>query len=382
LSLRLLIDADEFWPAAAADIARARERVYVQALTFEADTAGGGLARALLDSPAPDKRVLVDHHSRHIVSDKLWYHPKYFFDSALHAEVRATREMVREFDRRGVGFRYINPIGPFLVRLPMRNHKKLIAVDDHVAYIGGINFGDHNFSWHDMMLRIEDPEVSAFLTEDFRWTWGGRDHGTSRSFPGLELHVLSGQWNELQFGVVLDLIASARHTLYVQSPYLAPPFSEELVRASRRGVKVRIVTPSTNNWKLCQDHILWKAAGSSLELLYYTGRMTHMKAMLVDGQTLVMGSANFELWSYHFQQEYLAVVTDPVIVGQFAERVAKADLARCVPCTDTVTPLKGRLADAQFQLIEKIALKLCGGPLPLDEAPSPTLALDPRPLSD
>jgi len=379
LSLRLLIDAGEFWPAAEADIAKARARVYVQALTFEADAAGNGLARALLDSPAPDKRVLVDYHSRHVVSDKLWYHPKYLFDSALHAEVRATREMVREFGRRGVGFRYINPVGPFLVRAPARNHKKLVAVDDRVAYIGGINFGDHNFSWHDLMLRIEDPEVAAFLTEDFQWTWSGHDHGTSRRFPGLELHVLSGQWNELQFGVVLDLIASARETIYVQSPYLAPPFSEELVRASRRGVAVRIVTPSTNNWKLCQDHILWKAASSNLELLYYTGRMTHMKAMLVDGRALVMGSANFELWSYHFQQEYLAVVTDPAIVAQFAQRVAQADLAQCVPCTDTVTPFKGRLADMQFDWIERAALRLCGRSSP-GPSHSPTVA-DGAPLT-
>jgi cardiolipin synthase len=360
MSLELMVDASEFWPAAARDIAAARESVCVQALTFENDAAGGALARALLDSPARDKRVLVDCHSKHVVSDKLWRHPKYLFDSALHAEVRATRAMVEEFGRHGIGFRYVNPVGTFLQRAPARNHKKLVAIDGRVAYLGGINFGDHNFSWHDIMLRIEDPEVVPFLTEDFDWTWGGVDHGTSRRFSGLELHVLNGCWNESQFGVVFDLITSARDTIYVQAPYLGPPFSEELVRAARRGVKVTIVTPDVNNWRLCQEHILWKAAQAPLDLQYYAGRMTHMKALLVDEKTLVTGSANFELWSYHFQQEYLAIVTDPGVVAAFAERVVRADAARCVPCTDTVSPVRGRLADLRFDMLERAALFLCG----------------------
>jgi cardiolipin synthase len=361
MTMQLLVDAAEFWPAARADIAAAREHVYVQALTFEADEAGGALARSLLDTPAPDRRVLVDCHSWHVVSDKLRYHPKHLFDSALRAEVKATRAMVRDFDGAGIGFRYINPAGPFLRRAPARNHKKLLSMDGRVAYIGGINFGDHNFAWHDIMLRIDDPAVAAFLAEDFEWTWGGCDHGTTRRFPGLELHVLNGRWNEQQFAVVLDLIASARDRIYVQSPYLAPPFSEELVRAARRGVHVEVVTPAVNNWQPWQDHILWKAARSPLSLQYLSGPMTHMKAMLIDGRTLVMGSANFELWSYHFQQEYLALVTDPAVVAAFEERIVRADAARCVPCTEKVGPIRGRLADFKLGLVEKLALGLVGG---------------------
>jgi cardiolipin synthase len=295
-----------------------------------------------------------------VVSDKLWRHPKHLFDSALHTEVRATRAMVEEFGAKGIGFRYVNPVGTFLQRAPARNHKKLVAVDGRVAYLGGINFGDHNFAWHDIMLRIEDPEIVPFLTDDFDWTWDGIDHGTSRRFTGLELHVLNGCWNESQFGVVFDLIASARDTIYVQAPYLGPPFSDELGRAARRGVQVTIVTPAVNNWKLCQEHILWRAAQLPLDLRYYTRGMTHMKAMLVDGKTLVMGSANFELFSYHFQQEYLAIVTDPGVVAAFAERVVRADAAQCVPCTDTVSAARGRLADLQFELLQRVSLFLCG----------------------
>jgi cardiolipin synthase len=88
--------------------------------------------------------------------------------------------------------------------------------------------------------------------------------------------------------------------------------------------------------------------------------MTHMKAMLVDGHTLITGSANFELWSYYFQQEYVAILTDPGVVGDFKRRVVQADADRCVPSTDTVGRLRGTFADLRFRMLETVALALCG----------------------
>jgi phosphatidylserine/phosphatidylglycerophosphate/cardiolipin synthase-like enzyme len=55
--------------------------------------------------------------------------------------------------------------------------------------------------------------------------------------------------------------------------------------------------------------------------------MTHMKALLVDRRALVVGSANFDVWSYRSQQEYLAVVREPGIVAEFERRVVAPDLA-------------------------------------------------------
>jgi phosphatidylserine/phosphatidylglycerophosphate/cardiolipin synthase-like enzyme len=59
--------------------------------------------------------------------------------------------------------------------------------------------------------------------------------------------------------------------------------------------------------------------------------MTHMKALLVDRRWLVLGSANFDVWSYRSQQEYLVVLTEPGLVEEFRSRVAEPDLARSRP---------------------------------------------------
>lgn len=53
--------------------------------------------------------------------------------------------------------RYPNPLGFLLWNYPPRNHKKIVVIDNTV-YVGGLNFSDHNFSWHDMMVRFHSKK--------------------------------------------------------------------------------------------------------------------------------------------------------------------------------------------------------------------------------
>ncbi len=146
----------------------------------------------------------------------------------------------------------------------------------------------------------------------------------------------------------------------MESPYLGPPFSEALRRASLRGVEVVVITPERNNWQLLQDHILWKAATSSIEVRLYPGRMTHMKAMSIDDRWLALGSSNYELWSYRFQQEYLMLVEEPALVAEFQEKVERPDLACSRRQQPTIGRVAGRLTDLKLEWIERITLKANG----------------------
>jgi cardiolipin synthase A/B len=360
MKIELLVDGAGFWTRLAQDLAEARHQILVQALTFEGDAAGLGLARALLDSPASDRRVVIDEFTRHVISDKLIYHPKHVFDRELRSEVRRTQQMVRDLRGAGIGVRFRNPAGFLFRRMPTRNHKKLVAIDGRVAYVGGINFSDHNFAWHDLMLRVEDEAAAGFLAEDFEWTWRGVDQATARRFDGLDLHVLGGRRNEQQLALVLDRLANAERRIFIESPYLAPPFSEAAQRASRRGVEVVVVTPERNNWKLCRDHIYWKAATSSMAIRLYPERMTHMKAMLIDDRHLVLGSANYELWSYRFQQEFLVLSDDAGLVAQFKEKIEIPDLELARPVEPHIAGWAGRFADLRLEWLERIILAAYG----------------------
>ena len=76
----LLVGSEAFWAQAEADIAAARERVLVQAMTFEGDRAGGAVGRAVEASAAADRRALVDDYTRFVISDRFVYSPHYLLD--------------------------------------------------------------------------------------------------------------------------------------------------------------------------------------------------------------------------------------------------------------------------------------------------------------
>jgi len=359
--LKLLVDSAEFWTSLQGDIASSRSHVYVQALSFEGDTTGRDLARVLLEAPAPDRRVVVDSYTKYDQADKFLYYPPHLFDPSLWRLVRDTRRMFDGMRAGGVEVRFTNPVGFLLRRFPQRNHKKLALVDGRVAYIGGINFADLNFHWRDMMLRIEDPGIVAALQADFLSTWRGRHLSAAWSFDGLELHVLDGRSNPDHFAAVFDLVERAKERIYVESPALTQPFVGRLLAARRRGVPVTVMSPARNNWRVIEDYMNWLAATSPLDIRLYQDRLTHLKAMLVDDHSLVMGSANFDPWSHWFQQEYLAVVTDPGVLSDFRERVIASGLQGSLAAARTAPRLKERLAGPLLRALEAASLLVCGG---------------------
>ena len=325
----LFVGSEAFWRQAEQDIRAAKKRVYVQAMTFEADAAGLAVADAISGSGAAERKVLVDDFTRYVISDASVYSTRYLFDRAFREEVRRTRSMFHDLKREGVGVRVTNPGAQRLDRAAFRNHKKLIVADD-VAYIGGINFSDHNFEWGDLMLRIEDAKIASRLAADFDDTFAGRPKSWVERFPGVGLYGLDGRDNASGFADLLAEIGRARDTICVVSPYLTFPFLDALERAAGRGVAVQLITPLANNKPIVRDYLLPAAhkAGFDVRL---TPEMIHTKGMLLDGRTLVLGSSNFDFVSYHAEAEFLAILRDEELVHQFQRSVIDPFLARAVP---------------------------------------------------
>ncbi len=346
--------------AAAADMAAARRRLYVQAMTFEGDAAGLGVARAVMQSPAADRRVLVDDYSRFVVSDRFVYSPRHLLDPEVRAEVRSTRAMFEGLSKAGAGVRVTNPAGPLLSGFAFRNHKKLIVADD-VAYLGGINFSDHNFAWRDLMLRIEDPAVGDLLAGDFEATFAGAPRSWRAELADLVLLSLDGRDNPRGFAEILSAIDGARSEIQVVSPYLTAPFTEALARAAARGVKVLLLTPLANNKPTVRDYLVWFARRSGFELRL-TREMIHLKGLLIDGRSLVLGSSNFDFVSYWTQEELVALVHDAGVISDFRARVLEPMLADSLPAEAALTAAsRGRRAGALLA----VAGAILGAGLPI-----------------
>src|SRR5436853_672192 len=197
--MELLVNFSEFWARLSGDIASAQQSVFVQTFAFEGDAVGKQLSRALLSSPAADKRILADSFTRVVLSDRFRYAPANLFDDELRQEAGETSAMLAQLEAGRIKIKFTNPYGLSPRRLLSRNHKKLIVIDNQVAYIGGINFSEHNAAWHDMMLRIEDRDAVAFLREDFISTWNGRDRVACEQFDGIEFLTADGRNNQAAF---------------------------------------------------------------------------------------------------------------------------------------------------------------------------------------
>lgn len=358
MRIELLVDSHEFWGRVQQDLAEARAYAYLQTFSFEGDRVGISMGKRLRECAAEDRRFLVDGYSLLSQNDRIIYGPAWL-QRAFRREFFLTHRWVKRLRASGVSVRFGKPVGPSPVLLIRRSHKKLAVFDDRVAYLGGINFCDHNFEWHDMMLRVEDRDLASHLAEDFRANWEGNAVSSDRTFGPLRIISLNGRSNPKGFAPVIEAIASARRRIDVVSAYLSPPFTDHLARASGRGVRVRVLTPAMNNKPNLARFILEAAYRHRFSVLHYPDRMNHMKAMMIDEELLIAGSSNFDSMGYHILEELFLMTRDPGVVEAFRRRVWDPDTASSeaiAPSSTWLTRLGHRSIRAGSALAQVFAL--------------------------
>jgi cardiolipin synthase len=89
-----------------------------------------------------------------------------------------------------------------------------------------------------------------------------------------------------------------------------------------------VLTPSRNNKPNLARHVIEAGHRGGFEVLRYHGGMSHMKAMLLDGELLVTGSSNFDFMSYHILEESIVLTRHRGMIEAFRERVWEPDVAR------------------------------------------------------
>ncbi len=354
----LLIGAAEVWARAGADIKAARRRVLVQAMTFEGDAVGLEVAAAIRASAAPLRRAAVDDYTRWVVNDQ-WVHTRRARrDQALQAEVRATAAMFAGLEAAGVEVVWTEPIRRLWRDYPFRNHRKMIVADD-MAYIGGVNFSEHNFTWTDLMVRIEGRDVADHLAADFPTASATQARAWRAGFDQLELHGLDGRSNGEAFGALMSHLDNAAEDIVVVSPYLTFPFSDGLVRAKRRGVRVTLVTPRVNNKPVLHAYIVGLARREGFHLVQ-TPQMSHVKAVVIDGAKMILGSSNFDFVSYEAEAEIVSVFEDHALAGELQRRLIAPACAQAGEDAHEGAPFRGLAAMAALRLAQGYvrALKL------------------------
>lgn len=290
----------------------AKKSVKAQFMTFEADNAGIPFAQELINARKRnvDVHLLVDGFMTWKVMDKWLYQPTTPGDYRKTLRTWAnTQKLKLELQINGARVKVTNPIGiPFPWKLIRRSHKKLLIVDDNVAYVGGYNFSNHNYGWQDTFTRITKESVVSELTKIFD---DKEKKNYTCPFPIIVSEEIIFQSSETLISNIFPLVENAKDRIYIQSPYFINDSLIQLVnQKSKEGVKVAILLPDKNNSKyITKIHNRYsKKYKENIIFVKNPNKMFHAKHIQIDNYSY-FGSCNLMCSKYIDQNEELMIMT-------------------------------------------------------------------------
>lgn len=319
-STGVFTNSDLFFDQLEADIYNARHSVWIQCMSFEADRIGQKLIEILQRKPTLDRTLLIDSYSKFVVNDTFLPGPFGILGkNNAWKERLALNRLLKEARHAGIRVKFTNPMGFLLFKYPVRNHKKLIVIDDHISYVGGINFTEHNFRWTDMMIRHSSNEICRALKATFLADLSGQEIPPVQVVDDTtKLYILNGLKTRLAFSELLSFISGA-HKLTAITPYISYPFLDAVAKVPEN----KVILPRQNNKRYIGFfHRLDRY--DKINFIYSEGEMIHTKLIIIDDRTVIYGSSNFDTISYLFEKEILLQKTDPFLVqqlGDFASRL-------------------------------------------------------------
>lgn len=312
-------------------IKAARELICLEVYIFASDSTGQAFAELLCRKAREGVRVYVIYDSfGSMHSDRA------MFDQMRHAGVR-----LQEF----------HPIWPWETRYSWRpvnrDHRKILIIDGRIAGIGGLNIGNEYAgswivrdadpatpcdAWRDNGVGIVGPAARLFLNA-FTRTWhyvihGGRTRRAeySAKLEHGELGVLASvpTLNSPLRPNLCRLMRSARQSILMTMAYFVPDDTliDELCRAARRGVRVRLMLPGRCDVKLVRvaaRSFYETLMACGVEIYERQGVVLHAKSMVVDERLTVMGSTNLDYRSIEYNCEISAVIRSSAFGRQMHE---------------------------------------------------------------
>ncbi len=233
---------------------------------------------------------------------------------------------------------------PFRWRAPgryrYRDHRKVLIVDGHTAFTGGLNIANEYLGlrsrkkpWRDTGVIIKGPAASALLEEFGQaWiTWGGGPinaptpppprHGR---YPLMPIFAHSSRGRRRMRRLIYYSINHAKHEIRLTTAYFTPGrrMLDTMVEAVGRGVRVKLLVPGKSD--VTAAHYACRAFFARLlragvEIYSYNGPMMHAKTYVFDRSWSIVGSANLDFRSMRWNDEGNVGILDEGFAGQMVK---------------------------------------------------------------
>jgi cardiolipin synthase len=256
----------------------------------------------------------------------------------------------------------------------LRNHRKLAVIDGASAFMGGMNIGAAYLPWRDLQARIDGPavtELQGVFADD--WFFATTEALTQQVYyppvrgSGEDDALVLAAGPDQDFSAnsiritLLALAAAAQHRVWVATPYLVPDpaIIAALQLCARSGLDTRIVLPRHPD-SIYIGHVARAfyedLLTSGVRLYEYLPGMLHTKAMVVDDEWSMIGSANLDVRSLKLNFELNVLSHCPAtnkslsaLLSDYFQKSERIDAARFARRS-----IFRKLAEGAFRLLAPV----------------------------
>lgn len=318
-----LFNGDEAYPAMLMAIAGARSHIYLTTYIFDTDSVGQEFIEALAQAAARGVRVFV-------IIDGV---------GELYSRPRASRRL------RRAGVQTASFLPPRLIppelSINLRNHHKILVIDDRIGFTGGMNIRQHHHlgqasasqATADVHFRLRGPVVGQLALE-FQRSWQfvtGQNLDHKPAVIGVQggtpcRVITDGPDTDLdRLSMLLQAaIASARHSIHIMTPYFLPP--RELIGALQaaavRGIQVHLLLPQKSNLPYVDwatRNMLWELLLHNVQVSLQPAPFNHGKLFIIDRFYCLIGSSNWDPRSLRLNFELQVELYDAAVAARLVE---------------------------------------------------------------
>ena len=319
--IALLQNGKVYFPAIESALDRAMHEIYLETYIFGDDTTGRRIAKSLM-------RAAVRGVKTHLLIDGF-------------GSIGFPKTMVDGLEAAGVLVLKFRPkTSPWTLRRRRlrRLHRKIVVVDQTIAFVGGINITD-NIDIHDQTstrfdyaVSVQGPLVKE-IHDSARQVWSrvawmrwlserGRENDGYRpsTEPTGPMQAAFLVRNNIRHrrdieAAYLQAIEQAQSEIILANAYFLPGlnFRHALVAAAGRGVRVVLLLQGRMDHPLLHyaSHALYGSfLDARIEIYEYHKSLLHAKVAVIDGHWSTVGSSNLDPFSLLLSLEANVVIDD------------------------------------------------------------------------
>ena len=275
----------------------------------------------------------------------------------MNAVANLPHDYPGQLEKLGIQCKMFSPVRPFVsTHYNNRDHRKILVVDGHTAFTGGINLQDRYINreevfghWKDTAIIVHGEAARGFTLMFLQmWNINEREQAYEPYLQNCLSVPAAGYvipYNEdpnrterVAKAVYMSILNGAREYAYIMTPYLIldSELSGALQFAARRGVDVRIILPHIPDkrtaFMLAKSHYR-ELLDAGVKIYEYTPGFVHAKVFLSDDIRGTVGSINLDYRSLYLHYECAAYLYKVPALSDI-----KADFADTFEKSQLITP--------------------------------------------